>query len=241
MAVILQRKIRKMAALTFKQINGLTDREIQILLREIDQKDLVIGLKAATAAFKNRVLGNMSKRVAVSISEEISFLGKMPAAEIAEVQERIVKQVQQLASQGWIVLPPGSKPKVPTPKAKAAANKAYVQQKKQLAIDVQKPLDDMTFEQINRLFRHLAEVARREGILALESFTEKMKDPFLQSAFRLAVDGTEPDLIMDLLKTWQKSLKYEFKCRHDKILEGIMAIQSGDNPAIVEHKLSVIY
>ena len=46
-----------------------------------------------------------------------------------------------------------------------------------------------------------AEMARREGILALESAIEDGDDAFLSNGVKLAVDGTEPDLIMDILET----------------------------------------
>jgi len=152
-----------------------------------------------------------------------------------------------------------------------------------------------------------AETARREGILALEAALNKEDDPFLSGGVRLAVDGTEPDLIMDILETELRFIEerhrdsqnlLEFLGRYwaifgaigallvlvssgadievvgqaalpllygallyglvggpfarklqaysqDEILakrliiEGIMAIQSGDNPRVVEHKLAV--
>lgn len=40
-----------------------------------------------------------------------------------------------------------------------------------------------------------AEVARRDGILALENVTAGIKDSFLVSGIQMAVDGTDPDLI----------------------------------------------
>ena len=46
---------------------------------------------------------------------------------------------------------------------------------------------------------------------------------------------------MDILETWLQSLENEYKRKHQKVIEGIMSIQSGGNPRIVEHKLSVIY
>jgi chemotaxis protein MotA len=46
-----------------------------------------------------------------------------------------------------------------------------------------------------------AEQARREGILALESRSQELTDPFLKKGIQLAVDGTEPDLIKDILNT----------------------------------------
>ncbi|MDR2870385.1 MAG: motility protein A [Deferribacteraceae bacterium] len=43
--------------------------------------------------------------------------------------------------------------------------------------------------------------ARRDGILSLESAEEEMKDEFLKKGIRLAVDGTEPDVIAAILET----------------------------------------
>lgn len=44
-----------------------------------------------------------------------------------------------------------------------------------------------------------AEVARRDGILALENVTDDIKDPFLVSGIQMAVDGTDPDLIETIM------------------------------------------
>jgi len=43
--------------------------------------------------------------------------------------------------------------------------------------------------------------ARREGILTLESEVEQAGDPFLAQGVRLAIDGTAPELIRDILIT----------------------------------------
>lgn len=159
-----------------------------------------------------------------------------------------------------------------------------------------------------------AETARREGILALEQAVSEDDDPFLGNGVQLAVDGTEPDLIMDILETELQFIEERHKGAQSlintlgdaapafgmigtllgliimlqnmddpsqigpgmavaiittlygsllcnlvfkpvatklatysgnelllkrMIVEGIMAIQSGDNPRIVERKLSV--
>lgn len=44
-----------------------------------------------------------------------------------------------------------------------------------------------------------AEVARRDGILALENATTEIRDPFLVSGIQMAVDGTDPDQIESIL------------------------------------------
>lgn len=44
-----------------------------------------------------------------------------------------------------------------------------------------------------------AELARRDGILALENVTAEIKDPFLVSGIQMAVDGQDPDLIESVM------------------------------------------
>ena len=88
----------------FEDISKLTDREIQQLMREVDQKDLTIALKSASDEMKEKVLGNMSERVRTFITEEMEFLGPMRLSEVEEVQLRIVQQVRQLEEQGQITI-----------------------------------------------------------------------------------------------------------------------------------------
>jgi chemotaxis protein MotA len=56
-------------------------------------------------------------------------------------------------------------------------------------------------EEIIQKIVALAAVARREGILALEGHTAEAGDPFLVKSIQLAVDGTTPELIKDILTT----------------------------------------
>ena len=223
---------------TYNELKQLTDREIQVLMRETDQKDLVISLKAAEEELKDKILGNMSQRVRTFITEEMEFLGPMPLSEVKEVQRRIVQQVMKLVEQGQITWPPKTKAK---PKSRKKPDKQYTAMKRSLRSAVARRLDEMSCDEINTVFRNLAEVARREGILTLQPLAEKMGDAYMKDAFQLAIDGTEPDLIMDILETWLESLEHEYGRKHQKVIEGIMSIQSGDNPRIVEHKLQVIY
>lgn len=46
-----------------------------------------------------------------------------------------------------------------------------------------------------------ATVARREGILALEHHASNSEDAFMQRSIQLAIDGTAPELIKDILTT----------------------------------------
>ena len=53
-------------------------------------------------------------------------------------------------------------------------------------------------ELITEVVRY-AEVARRDGILALENVTDDIDDPFIVSGVQMAVDGTDPDLIESIM------------------------------------------
>lgn len=46
-----------------------------------------------------------------------------------------------------------------------------------------------------------AERARREGLLALEDEAKDIDDPFLKKGIQLAIDGTDPELVRDIMQT----------------------------------------
>lgn len=47
----------------------------------------------------------------------------------------------------------------------------------------------------------LSEIARREGLLALENRLTEIKNPFIRLGIQMAVDGTRPEVIEDVMKT----------------------------------------
>ena len=51
---------------------------------------------------------------------------------------------------------------------------------------------------INQLVK-CADMARKDGILALEAVVQKVDDEFLAQGLRLAIDGTDPDVIEKIL------------------------------------------
>jgi chemotaxis protein MotA len=51
-----------------------------------------------------------------------------------------------------------------------------------------------------------AEVARREGILSLENLISEMRDPFIVRGVKMAVDGTDPELIKTIMETELEAL-----------------------------------
>ncbi len=238
----------------FAALVDFTDREIQVLLREVDQRDLVIALSSADEAVCDKILNhNMSERVRQFIKDEIRFVGDLPYEQVDETQFRIVKQCVQLGEKGRVVWPPKPLHKR-TAKEKEAEkpSKTEREENEMLLHLAQKKLDELSYDELHQLFVGMAERARKEGILSLESVGDAAVDPFVKMAIDLVVDGTEPALIMDILETWTKSLMHEHERRYQdllhengvkytKVIEAMMAMQAGDNPRVIEHKLSVIY
>lgn len=87
---------------TFDDIANLTDREIQLILREVDSKDLAVALRGAGVEMQNRIFANVSDRVGQMMKEEMDFSGPVRLSDVEEVQIRVVQTVRQLEEVGQI-------------------------------------------------------------------------------------------------------------------------------------------
>ena len=61
--------------------------------------------------------------------------------------------------------------------------------------------ESMESEEIIELLVQFAEKARKEGLLALEQDASQVEDAFLQRGIQLVVDGTDPELVRNILET----------------------------------------
>ena len=52
-----------------------------------------------------------------------------------------------------------------------------------------------------------AEAARRDGLLALDEVTSTIEDPFTKKGLQLVVDGTDPDLVADILESENDAMR----------------------------------
>jgi len=57
----------------------------------------------------------------------------------------------------------------------------------------------------------LADRARREGLLALEDAASEVEDPFLRRGLELAIDGTDPEELREILEAEVAAKRKEFK------------------------------
>lgn len=52
-----------------------------------------------------------------------------------------------------------------------------------------------------------AEAARRDGLLALDEVTNTIEDPYTKKGLQLVVDGTDPDLVADILESENDAMR----------------------------------
>ncbi len=93
----------------FEDIVMMNDSNIQEILKEIDGKELTMALKGATEEISTKILGNMSKRAAEGIREDMEYMGPVKLAEVEEAQQRVVEVIRSLEEAGTITIGKGGK------------------------------------------------------------------------------------------------------------------------------------
>ncbi len=88
----------------FDDLLNVSDRDMQRILIEVDQKELALALKAASPELKEKLLNNVSERAAEMIKEEVELLGPARVNDVYDAQRRIVEVAQELEDKEEIVL-----------------------------------------------------------------------------------------------------------------------------------------
>ncbi len=91
----------------FENLLELDDRSIQLLLKEIDTKSLMVALKGAEEALTEKFLRNMSQRAASLLREDMEASGPIRVSQVENEQKAILQVVRRLADNGDIVLSGG--------------------------------------------------------------------------------------------------------------------------------------
>ena len=91
----------------FEDIVMLDDRSLQMVLREVDTKDLSLALKATPKEVAAKVFKNMSTRAADMLREEIEYMGPVKIRDVEEAQQKIVNVIRNLEDKGEIVVARG--------------------------------------------------------------------------------------------------------------------------------------
>jgi flagellar motor switch protein FliG len=91
----------------FEDLLKLSDKSIQVLLKEVDNSQWAVALKGASDEIKQKILGNLSQRAAELLREEMEYLGPVRVSDIENMQQQIVDVVRRLEDSGDIEVASG--------------------------------------------------------------------------------------------------------------------------------------
>lgn len=88
----------------FSDIITIDDRGIQMILKEVGNEDLVMALKTADEALKEKILKNMSERASQMLREDMETAGPAKLSDVEKAQQVILKIARRLEQEGKIVI-----------------------------------------------------------------------------------------------------------------------------------------
>lgn len=91
----------------FSNLINISDKGIQLLLREVSADLLPLALKGAGEEVKEKILGNMSKRAREMLVDDMESKGPVKISEVEAAQKEILNIARTLAESGQIDLGTG--------------------------------------------------------------------------------------------------------------------------------------
>ena len=92
---------------TFDDVEKIDDKGIQTLMKEVQSESLVVALKGATPALREKIFRNMSSRAAETLREDLESRGPVRLSDVEAEQKEMLKIVRRLADEGQIMLAGG--------------------------------------------------------------------------------------------------------------------------------------
>jgi len=88
----------------FDNLIDVDDRGIQTLLREISTDTLILALKGADEDVSSKIFGNMSKRAAELMRDDLEAMGPVKLSDVESAQKEVLTVARRLAESGEIAL-----------------------------------------------------------------------------------------------------------------------------------------
>jgi flagellar motor switch protein FliG len=89
---------------TFDNVLDLDDKAVQLVLREVQSESLVVALKGADTALREKIFKNMSQRAGETLRDDLESKGPVRVSEVEAEQKEILKIVRRLADEGQIAI-----------------------------------------------------------------------------------------------------------------------------------------
>jgi len=88
----------------FDNLMEVDDRGMQAILREVQSEQLIVALKGADDAIKEKIFGNMSSRAADMMREDLEAKGPVKLKDVEDAQKEVLSVAKRLSDAGEISL-----------------------------------------------------------------------------------------------------------------------------------------
>jgi flagellar motor switch protein FliG len=88
----------------FEDVVLLDNKDMQLVLRQIDTVELATALKGVSDEVRAKITSNMSQRAAENLLEEVELLGAVLLRQVEEAQVNIIRAIRKLEEAGEITL-----------------------------------------------------------------------------------------------------------------------------------------
>ena len=89
---------------TFEDMALIDAKQMQLVMKDVDQADMVLALKTASDAVKELIFSSMSSRAAEMVREDLENLGPAKLSDVEAAQQKIIKVVKKLEDAGTIII-----------------------------------------------------------------------------------------------------------------------------------------
>ncbi|MDR0550306.1 MAG: flagellar motor switch protein FliG [Deltaproteobacteria bacterium] len=102
----LANEVRKLM-FVFEDLINVDDRSIRAILKEVNNDELTLSLKAASPGMQEKIFANLSERAASMIKEDLEAMGPTRMADVEKAQQAILRAAKKLEAEGKIVIGKG--------------------------------------------------------------------------------------------------------------------------------------
>jgi flagellar motor switch protein FliG len=102
----LANEVRKLM-FVFEDLINVDDRSIRAILKEVNNDELTLSLKAASPGMQEKIFANLSERAASMIREDLEAMGPTRLADVEKAQQAILRAAKKLEAEGKIVIGKG--------------------------------------------------------------------------------------------------------------------------------------
>jgi len=97
-------KLVRESMFVFEDIPSLDPRQLQMILREIESKDLGVALKGASEQITAAVFENLSENASAALKDDIEAMGKVRRKDVNAARQKILNTIRRLMEEGKVSL-----------------------------------------------------------------------------------------------------------------------------------------